>query len=189
MMFKRNDITEVLKVGVILFAITAIAAAILAGVNGVTAPVIAENNKKAQEAAIRKVLPDAREIKELEYEATQGSSVTGIYSGGDAGYAVKAVPNGYGGAIEMIIGIGADNVVAGIEIISQSETAGLGSKCTTDEFKNQFTGKREGITVVKGGGAKGNEIDAISSATVTSKAVTRGVNDAIAAVLELKGGE
>ncbi len=188
MMFKKNDIAEVLKVGVILFVITAVAAAILAGVNSYTAPVIAENNKKAQEKALRAVLPEADNIAQIEYKPDEGSTVIEIYDGAEAGYAVKTTPNGYGGKIEMVVGIDSAYKVTGIEIISQSETAGLGSNCTGEEFRAQFVGKTENIAVVKNG-ASGNQIDAISSATVTSKAVTKGVNDAISALKAMKGDE
>lgn len=183
-MVKKNVITEIFKVAIILFAITAVAAAILAAVNSVTAPVIAENEKMAQEEAMKKVLPEATGFDKLEYTINENSTVTEVYSS-DAGFAVKVAPKGYGGAISMIVGIDKDLKVTGVEIISQSETAGLGAKCTEDSFKAQFVGKAENITVTKNG-AKENEIDAISSATVTSKAVTKGVNEAIAAAKEVK---
>ena len=88
----------------------------------------------------------------------------------------------------MIVGVDNDLKVTGVEIISQSETAGLGAKCTEDGFKAQFVGKTENIAVTKNG-AKDNEIDAITSATITSKAVTKGVNDAISVVKEAKEGK
>ncbi len=183
-MVKKNVITEIFKVAIILFAITAVAAAILASVNSVTAPVIAENERKAQEIAMKAVLPDATSFDKVEFLPAENSTVSEIYSS-DAGYAIKVAPKGYGGAISMIVGVDNDLKVTGIEIISQSETAGLGAKCTDSEFKAQFVGKTENITVTKNG-AKENEIDAISSATVTSKAVTKGVNEAIAAAKEVK---
>lgn len=183
-MVKKNVITEIFKVAIILFAITAVAAAILASVNSVTAPVIAENERKAQEIAMKAVLPDATSFDKVEFVPAENVSVSEIYSS-DAGYAIKVAPKGYGGAISMIVGVDNDLKVTGVEIISQSETAGLGAKCTDSEFKAQFVGKTENITVTKNG-AKENEIDAISSATVTSKAVTKGVNEAIAAAKEVK---
>lgn len=184
-MVKKNVITEIFKVAIILFVITAAAAAILAEVNAVTAPVIAENDRKAQEIAMKEVLPDATMFEKLEYEPNESSSVTEVYLS-DAGYAVKSAPKGYGGAISMIVGVDNDLKVTGVEIISQSETAGLGAKCTDSEFKAQFVGKTENIAVTKNG-AKENEVDAISSATITSKAVTKGVNDAINAAKDEKG--
>lgn len=187
-MADRKEGIEILKVGVILFAITAVAAAVLATVNGVTAPVIAENNRIAQENAMKKVLPSATEFAKIEYSEITDSSVSGIYKGSDAGYVVDVKQNGYGGTISLIVGVDNDLKVTGVEVISQSETAGLGANCKKDEFRSQYIGKTENIEVVKSN-ASGNQIDAISSATITSKAVTNGVNAAILAVKGLKGGE
>ena len=183
-----NERKEILKVGFILFAITSIAALVLAVVNNFTAPVIAENNKRAQEAAMKLVLPDAKGFEKLEYTADEASSVREVYQADEIGNVVKVSPNGYDGSIDIVVGIDNSLRVTGIEIISQTETAGLGANCTNDSFKAQFIGKTENITVAKNG-AKGNEIDAISSATITSKAVTKGVNDALLAVKDLKGGK
>ncbi len=186
-MVKKNIITEVFRVAIILFVITAAAAAILAAVNSVTAPVIAENDRKAQEIAMKAVLPDATLFGKMEYELSENSSVTEVYLS-DAGYAVKVAPKGYGGAISMIVGVDKELAVTGVEIISQSETAGLGAKCTDSGYKAQFIGKTEGIVVSKDA-TKENEVDAITSATITSKAVTKGVNDAIRVAREAKGDE
>ena len=183
-----NEKTEIFKVGFILFAITAIAALVLAVVNNFTAPVIEANNKHAQERAMRIVLPDAEGIEAVDFTTTEGSSVTEVYDAKGIGTVVKASPNGYGGKIDMVVGVDNNLKVTGIEIVAQSETAGLGSNCQNDSFKAQFVGKTENISVVKSG-SKDNEIDAISSATVTSKAVTKGVNDALAIVKLMKGGE
>lgn len=182
-----NEKTEIVKVGVILFVITAVAALILAVVNNFTAPVITENKKRAQEFAMKQVLPDALSFEVLSFEAEEGSTVKEIYEAGQVGTVVKVSPSGYGGNIEMVVGIDNDLKVTGIEIVSQTETAGLGTNCTNDSFKSQFIGKTENIKVVKNG-ANGNEIDAISSATITSSAVVKGVNDALSIVKSIKGG-
>ena len=181
-----NERGEILKVGVILFIITAVAALILAVVNNFTAPVIAENNKRAEEAAMRLVLPEANSFDKVEYTVDAESSVKEIYQGGEAGTVVKVAPVGYNGNIDIVVGIDNDLKVTGIQIINQTETAGLGANCTNDNFKAQFIGKTDNITVVKNG-ASGNEVDAISSATITTKAVTKGVNDALLAVKVMKG--
>lgn len=179
-----KDIKEIVKVGLILFLITALSAGVLAAVNSVTAPVIAANNQKKQDDAMARVLPGAAAFEKIELQKDEASSVTGLYKA-DNGYVVLCEPNGYGGAISMVVGV-KDGTVTGVDIIGQSETAGLGANCTKDEFKAQFTGKTADIGVSKNG-AKDNEIDAISSATITSKAVTRGVNDALAAAAEQEG--
>lgn len=187
-MAKKSDVIEIIKVSAILFAITAVATAILAGVNSITAPKIEENERIAQQSAMKAVLPEAENFEMLDASLDETSTVVEIYDAGDAGVAVKVAPTGYGGKISMIVGIDNEFCVTGIEIISQSETAGLGAKCTSDDFKGQFAGKTENLVVVKNG-AVGNQVDAISSATITSKAVTLGVNDAIVAAKALKGGK
>jgi electron transport complex protein RnfG len=78
----------------------------------------------------------------------------------------------------MIVGITANGEVSGVKIVSHAETAGLGALAAKDEFLAQYKGG-DGFTVVKGESAQG-EISAISGATVTSKAVTLGVNIALA---------
>ena len=184
-MADKKDVIEIVKVGTILFFITAIAAAILAGVNGFTAPVIAENKRQAEEKAMKDVLPNATEFVKSEYAELTDSLVSEIYEGTGAGYVVKVNPKGYGGTISLIVGIDNEYKVTGVEVISQSETAGLGANCTKEDFRAQFVGKTENVEVVKNG-AEGNQVDAISSATITTKAVTSGVN---AAILAVKGGK
>ncbi len=81
----------------------------------------------------------------------------------------------------MVVGIAADGAVSGVSIISMSETSGLGANAAKEGFRSQFAGKSGTLAVNKDGG----EIDAITGATITSRAVTRGVNAALAAVAEL----
>ena len=186
-MRKKSEGLEILRVGFILFAITAVAALVLAYVNSLTRPIIIEQEENKMAEAMFEVLPDADDFEEIPIEASDATSVRRFYKS-DAGYVVMAMPSGYGGEISMMVGVDNDLKVTGISIISQSETAGLGAKCTEKEWQDQFIGKTENITVSKNG-AKDNEIDAISSATITSKAVTKGVNDAIDAVKAIIGGD
>ena len=189
-MLKKEDIKMIIKVGFTLFAITAVAALVLGFVNGLTEPVIEANTAKKQEIAMQKVLPDATAFSPISYTGELVSEISEGKNTADetVGYAVMVEPVGYGGEISMAVGVDTDGVVTGVDIISQSETAGLGANCTKEDFKNQFIGKEYEITVTKNG-AQGNSIDAISSATITSKAVTLGVNTAIKAVNELKEGK
>ena len=188
-MLKKSDIPNIIKTAVILFLITGIAALILAVVNNFTEPIIAENSAKKQAAAMQNVLKDAEFSEENLAENVDDPDISEIYKaqkdGSAAGYVVMVNPNGYNGAISMVVGIDAEGKVSGIDIISQSETAGLGANCVKDEFKDQFVGKSGEISVVKND-PKDNEIDAITSATITSKAVTSGVNKALAAAEKLE---
>lgn len=183
-MLKKSDIPSIIKISLILFIITALAAAILAGVNGVTAPLIAKNEQEKQSQAMEKVVPGAENFEETENDAI----FIGKSGGEILGYAVISEPQGYGGKISMVVGVDPEGTVLGVDIISQSETAGLGANCEKDEFKEKFVGKTAGVEVIKGG-ATGNQIDAISSATITSKAVTDGVNQAIELVEKYREGD
>ncbi len=191
-MLNKKEITDIFKIGFTLCAITAVSAFVLALVNDITAPVIAANVARKQTAAMQKVLPEATGFTETEQlDEKINTIVKSMYEANDEngntiGYAVMVSPYGYGGEISLAVGVDNDLKVTGVDVISQTETAGLGNKCTEDEFKNQYIGKTLGIDVVKKD-PKENEIDAISSATVTSKAVTSGVNAAIEAAQIMKG--
>lgn len=194
-MLKKSDIPQIIKTGIILFLITGISAFILASANSITAPIIAKNEQQKQELAMRKVMPEADSengFEEIADAMDKEKKISKVYkarkNGKTCGYAVISEPMGYNGTVSLMVGVDVEDKVTGIEIISQSETPGLGAKCSEPEFIEQFTGKTEGMTVVKNS-PKENEIDAITSATVTSKAVTLGVNNAIEAVKAIKEGE
>ena len=181
---------ETLITSLKLFIITAVAAFCLAAVNKITTPIIAENNAAAEVRAQQDVLPSALEFIASEAKQPEDSTVTiekmsvGLSMNGDgrvAGYVVTAVSNaGYGGNIKVMVGINKDLQVNRIKIMESSETAGLGANASKPKFSDQFIGAKERLSVVKGEAGE-NEISAIASATVTSKAVTSCVNAAIEA--------
>ena len=188
-MLNKETITTSLK----LLVITAIAALCLALVNKVTAPVIAQNQIKTMEAAQKEVLPDADTFKvldfsneDLEYTKNVGTYVEGFYAGlkeeKNVGYVVTAVSKqGYGGDIKVMVGINSDLTVNKVKITETKETAGLGLNASKPQFIDQYIGRSEFLNVIKNSPptTEGTDIAAISSATVTSKAVTNAVNTAI----------
>ena len=189
-MITKKDVFMIIKVGITLFLITAISAGILALVNEFTAPVISENNAKRQKEAMMIVMPEAVDFTLINDEFN--APVKEVYTALNedkavVGYAVMVSPYGYGGEISLVVGINNSLEVTGIDVTAHSETPGLGSKCDTDEFKQQFISKTFEIGVAKKNPAD-NEIDAISSATITSKAVTKGVNQALTVVKSLMEG-
>jgi electron transport complex protein RnfG len=97
------------------------------------------------------------------------------------GCAFTTEAKGYGGTIRVLTGINPDGTVAGVEILEITETAGLGMKAKEVSFREQYAGKSAaiGLVVSKGGAAPGNSIDALTGATITSKAVTEAVNLAL----------
>jgi electron transport complex protein RnfG len=168
----------VLRLTLTLFLITTIVAGLLGLVNYVTADTIAEQIAQKAENAMRQVL-EADSYEPL--DVPEESAVTAAYRAGDKGYVVRVAPNGFGGAIDMMVGVDVSGAVTGVAIVSQSETASLGANCTREDFRAQFTGKTGTLSVSKDGG----EIEALTGATVTSRAVTEGVNTALEFVQEV----
>ena len=176
---------EIIKLAGILCAITLVAALLLACVNKITFRKIQESELKAAEEA-RGMLISGAEFKDVkDNDKVKMAFIDGKF----AGYCVNVSVKGFGGNIEMMVGIGADDNVTGIEILSHGETAGLGAKADSDEFKNQFPGKYPELDVVKIPTENPEEIQAITGATVTSKAVAEGIKKAYEITQEVRGGE
>lgn len=172
---------DIIKPGRALFIITAVVSLLLAVANGMTAPVIAQNEIIAKKEAMSKVLPgvtDNNFSDDVLVEYEKGIVSYNIGYAGDEiyGYAVLVSVKGYGGEINMLVGMKADRTVEGVSIISHNETPGLGANATNKKFTNQYIGKRGILGVTKSGSPKDSEIEAMTSATITSKAVTYGVN-------------
>lgn len=183
-MFNKETFTLALK----LFIITALSALVLAFVNKVTAPVIAENDIKSFNEAQSEVLPEAvtftkTDSKDVSLDidgVTVDSMSIGLDSGNNCvGYTVTSVcSEGYGGDIKVMVGLSTELKILKVKILSLDETPGLGAKATQPKFIEQYNGKFGELSVVKGVSANDNEISAISGATITSKAVTKAVNAA-----------
>lgn len=149
-----------------LLVIALIAGLALGVVHAVTEEPIAEQAKLAAEAARRDVLPVADR-----FEQNEGSD---IYLGFDAsgslvGYVATGVCKGFGGEIEVTVGVGPNGVIQGISVGGSnfSETAGLGAKTKDAAWREQFIGQSDSVAITKDGG----QIDAIASATISSRAV------------------
>lgn len=182
-----KNISSILKTAGILFVIGFVCTLILTVCNYITKDIIAELAVKEENSAKQEVLASATEFLEISYT---GNGVETVYEGKSngkrVGYCVKVSPMGYGGEISMMVGVGIDNKVTGVKIISMNETPGLGARAKEESFINAYIGKKPGIKVIKSGTPSPNEISAISGATITSKAVTEGINSALAAVAALR---
>ena len=176
----NNDfVAYFVKLAGTLLLISAIVAGLLGLVNYVTADRIAALNAEKTAVSMQEVLP-AGSYTELGYSG-EDSTVATIYEAEGQGYVVEVIPSGFGGEIDMVVGVSNEGTVTGVAIISMSETSGLGANATKESFRSQYIGKTGTQAVSKDGG----EIDALTGATITSRAVTRGVNSALAAVEEL----
>ena len=159
----------------VLFAICAVTALLLGLVNMITAPAIAANTEKKTAEAKAAVLA-AETYDPVEY--TGDTMVKNIWKADDKGYVVEVTPSGFGGNLDVMVGVDNDGVCTGVSIISHAETSGLGANATKESFRDQFVGKSGTLAVTKDGG----EINALTGATITSRAVSNGVTAAIAAV-------
>ncbi|BFL47151.1 FMN-binding protein [Lactonifactor longoviformis] len=198
---------NIVKDTLALTLITLVAGLLLGLVHEITAEPIAQQEETAKIEAYKAVFEEADTFEpviseedadlqaflaEKGYAAqTINEVMEAVDAGGNSlGYAFNITTSeGYGGDITFSLGVKADGTTNGISILTISETAGLGMNATKDEFKNQFKDKQvDSFEVTKTGASADNEIDALSGATITSKAVTRGVNAGLLAFQYEKGG-
>lgn len=192
---------EMLKNAGILLAITVIAGFVLGAVYQITKEPIALAKEAAAVAAYKEVFADAVDFSQLEVKADAlvqggiaGSDINNVFEalGSDGallGY-VLVVTNheGYGGDIQFTLGVANDGTVNGISILSISETPGLGMEAE-NVLKPQYAGKNVAqFSVTKTGAVSDEQIDAISGATITSDAVTNGVNAGLYYFQNVLGG-
>jgi electron transport complex protein RnfG len=172
----RNDSTlmHIVRLTVTLLTICAVVAAVLAGVNMITKDKIAEIQNQKIEKAIQEVIPNAQDVQQLPLSGDAGI-VQAVYTA-NGSYALQVAPGGFDGEVIMMVGI-SEGKVAGISVISHTETPGLGAVAAAqnakgEAFRGQFVGQ-EGMLAI------GDQIDAMSGATITSTAVVTGVNAAL----------
>ena len=182
-MKRESNVRYILRLSLTLLVITSVMAALLAGVNAVTAPIIAAQTAEKTRQAIAEVLPGVTGYSQIDFTDDTGL-VTRVYretlSSGGNRYAVEVAPAGFGGSITMMVGVDTDGSVLGVRVIDHSETAGLGAVAAADSaagqaFRDGFLGQTGSVTVTKDGGT----VDALTGATITSRAVCQGVNAAL----------
>lgn len=176
-------IKGMIKTGLFLFVVAALAGILLAFTESQTAPVIRENQIKAEENAQKEVLPSdafsdefTKEIDNKKISYRVGFTTDGKVTGA----VFKVSPKGFGGDIKTIVGINKDGRVVNYKILSLSETPGLGNKLTSEKFSSDFknllaNNSSPNFKVKKDGG----DVDAITAATISSRAFCTGINQAL----------
>lgn len=175
---------KIFKLTIVLFLICAVVAGVLGGVYSFTSGPIEAREKEKTETAYRAVLPEGSSFTAVDPSLYASFKTIDKISRADngAGYVVETTFSGAQGSITMAVGVDNDGKCAGISIIKHSETSGLGEVAASSSergvsFRNSFIGKDETISI--------SDIDAITGATITSKAVTGAVATAIEAVKAL----
>lgn len=190
-----RDVKTLIKNALVLFVITLVAGVLLGFVYQVTKEPIAEQERLAQVKANQEVFPDAADFTDETLDEAVAAQVlsnadygkielTGVKKAVDAsgnalGYVIQVTSGGYGDKIVFTVGITNESSVNGISLISINETPGLGMNAEK-VIVPQFAGKPATVfSVTKNAASSDSEIEAISGATITSKAVTYGVNAAV----------
>ncbi len=173
---------------IVLVTLVLVAAVALAVTNAVTEQRVADQNLAGAQEGLKKIFPDAEEgakgFEPIPLEEGSGLDFAYIVKKGPdvIGYAGKTTAQGYGGPVEVTVGIAPEGPLKGIYVggANFKETEGLGSKAKEEPFLGQFAGKQPPMTL-------GDNVDAISGATVTSRAVAEGVNTAYEKLTVLVG--
>lgn len=194
---KKNNF---MKDAIILFIITLIAGLSLGGVYEITKAPIKKAMEASKQAAYKKVFPTAEKFLENEKNTQaiidSSDEISGLGFGNvrvdevvDAldssenvlGHVITATSkDGYGGELQLSVGVEKEGKINGIAFLSLNETPGLGMNAAKEEFYTQFNDKTvDKFKVVKVSPAGDDEIQAISGATITSSAVTNAVNTAV----------
>ncbi|MGN1127407.1 MAG: RnfABCDGE type electron transport complex subunit G [Candidatus Flemingiibacterium sp.] len=172
---KSSDVRFILGIALKLLIISAVTALLLAGVNALTAPRIAENNELEKKNAIAAIFPSSDDCQLTDISADGVELVYLVLKDGDLlGYAASVSTMGFGGEIELMVGVTAEGTVRGIKVVSHSETPGLGSRVDDEGYLSQYAGLGGNLSI-------GSDVDAITGSTISSKAVLRGVNAALSA--------
>ncbi|MDD5084926.1 MAG: RnfABCDGE type electron transport complex subunit G [Candidatus Omnitrophica bacterium] len=165
-----------------------IASAALAFVYQGTREQIIRQEREVRLTAIREVLPpfDNDPIQDAKEIRAGGASYTyylGKEKGDIIGVAFSGGEMGYGGMLDVMIGVNPDGIVTGTVVLKHAETPGLGTKAFAQSFKNQYKGKNwEQVALTKDGGS----IQAITGATITSRTFTKAIQDSVKRFLQNK---
>lgn len=181
-----------------LVAITLIAGVLLSVVYSVTKDTIAAAKEEELQASYREVFPQAASFEAVEDKCPaelSGGNVTlnaALYakdeSGEDIGCVLSLTSHeGYAGDIVLSLGIAKNGEITGVKVTQMSETSGLGANCQNEDWISQFKGITGSVKFTKTGKTSPDEIDAISGATFTTRAVTNAVNTGIGVASEKFG--
>lgn len=175
-MKKATTFQEMIRPLLVLVAICLVVSALLAYTNSVTAPIIEENKRIAAEQTRKAVLNGAQSFTEIECD-TAALGITGAFREDNGkGYVITAANKGYGGLVEVTVGLDTDGRIIGLSADVSKETSGVGSKAGADDYIARFIGLS----------SDGSSVDKISGATYSSAAVKAGVDAALTAFAEIR---
>lgn len=167
-----NDVTKSFVIPTaVLTIICLVVSAALSLTYSVANPIIEENNRIAEQAALMEVLPGADSFGDA-VTAGLPDGVNAVYTAGNgAGAVCRVTTKGYGGNVVIMVGVDAEGTICGVKVLEQSETQGLGSRVMAADYTAQFAGKTDP-----------DEVDSIAGSTVSSTALKNGIRAALDAM-------
>jgi Na+-translocating ferredoxin:NAD+ oxidoreductase subunit G len=166
---------KIISLTLFLALASALAGAVLAGVNSITSPIIEEQKIAAVKASLQEIFPGASDFKEVASFTDASDLVDNVYEASGKGYALKVSVQGYKDVITFIVGFDLSDKIVGFKVTSVNDTPGIGSKVGEAGFASSIVGK--GVS---------NKLDTIAGATISSSAAIRGIDAAIAVYQSLK---
>jgi electron transport complex protein RnfG len=176
-----RDFTRMISV---LFIVCGLSAASLAVMNSVTKEPIARYEKQQRDEALQGVFPDADEFLNSQPDRVWEA----LRKGQKTGHVFLTQVQGYSGPITLMFGMDSSGAVTGLRVLSHTETPGLGAKIATPQFRDQFRNKRPEQLILKKYDPARGQIDAVTGATISSRAVTKAVSTTLESFNREKAG-
>jgi len=178
--------SSIVKIALNLAATCLICGIIIAGTYFFTAPIAAQKAIETTQKTMQALVPQADAFKEIEgkegwYAAEKG--------GETIAFVVPGETKGYGGAIKLLVAVSADGKVIDYSCLKHNETPGLGDKAAKSPFKDQFVGKTADLLEVTKDPSNTENIQAMTGATISSRAFAKAVKQAVEEVVEFEGGK
>lgn len=185
----KINLKSLIKPVCVLFLTAALMAALLSGTNMFTKQKISAISQKNELEAVKRVIP-AKNYEKAQMQLNQKTYTyfTAISDGSVIGYAFSVSSDGYGGTVSAVTGIDNSGEITAVEVTDVSgETPGLGQNAKNAQFESQFNKKSGSLSVVKSN-PNNQQVQAVTGATITSKAVTNAVNTALELFNSIKSG-
>jgi electron transport complex protein RnfG len=182
---------DMVKIMINLTIIYIVGGVILAYVYAKTSPIMYIKAKEEKEAALKKMMPEAESIEKLgewSIYRRHPEMYAAKTEGAEIGYVVEGFGKGYSSYINVFTAVDKDFIVQKIDILHHAETPGLGDEIEQDDFINQYQGKSvDHLVVIKG--VTDTDIEAITGATISSRAVTEAVREGVKTLIARVTGE
>ena len=183
---KHNKKNSIFQIAMNLTVTCFVSGTIIAATYFITSPVAVKNAAELKTEAMRSLVTDAQKFNPVK---NKKEWFTAEKNGKIIAYVVPAESKGYGGAIKMLVSVSPQGKIIDFDILESKETPGLGDNASKEPFKGQFKGKKTGDLEVVKDKTKVNNIQAMTGATISSKAVTKGIKEAVQQVTQFVGGK